>query len=196
MTDPEDKLEIAEVIQNWAIWRDTGDWENLRTTFHPEGTMTATWFSGTADDFIAGAKAAWSKGSRSAHFIGGSVIRVTAWKALAETRIILLIRDELDGVEIDVTCYGRFYDRFVKDDGERWCILRRGVVYEKDRLDPVRPGATLVLDDAVLKRFPEGYRHIAYVQTKRGMKVAPDRPTPRSPELEQLYREGNDWLQS
>src|SRR5215831_17122127 len=101
MTEREDKLAIAEVIQNWAIWRDTGDWDNLRTTFHPEGTMTATWFSGTADDFIAGAKAAWSKGSKSAHFIGGSAIRVRGAKALAETRIILLIRDVLDDVEID-----------------------------------------------------------------------------------------------
>jgi len=191
----EDKLAIAEVIQNWALWRDTGNWDDLRTTFHADGTMTATWFSGTADDFIAGAKAAWAKGSRSAHFIGGSAIRAVGPKAIAETRIILQVRDALDDIEVDVTCYGRFYDRFVNADG-RWCILRRGVIYEKDRLDPVRPGATIRLDEEVLKRFPEGYRHIAYVQTKRGMRVAPDRPTPRSPELERLYREGDAWLRA
>jgi hypothetical protein len=49
----EDKLAIIEVIQNWALWRDGGDWERLRGAFHPEGTMTATWFSGPADEFIA-----------------------------------------------------------------------------------------------------------------------------------------------
>ncbi len=193
MDQREDKLAIAEVIQNWALWRDTGQWEKLRGTFHPEGTMTATWFSGTADDFIAGAQAGWRKGSRSAHFIGGATITVNGGKAIAETRIILLLRDMLDDIEVDVTCYGRFYDRLVKDDG-LWRILRRGVVYEKDRLDPVRPGTTIKLDDAVLERFTEGYRHVAYVQTKRGMLVATDRPTPRSAELEHLYSEANAWL--
>ena len=157
--------------------------------------MTATWFSGTADEFIAGCKAAWAKGSRGAHFIGGSVIRVNGAKALAETRIILMVRDALDGIEVDVTCYGRFYDRFVRS-GPAWTILRRGVIYEKDRIDTVRPGAPLVLDEAVLQRFPEGYRHIAYVQTRRGLNVAPDRPTPRSAELDRLYRDANEWLRT
>jgi hypothetical protein len=194
MDHRDDKLAIIEVIQNWAIWRDTGDWVNLRSTFHRDGTMTATWFSGTADDFVAGAKAGWSKGSKSAHFIGGTAVRVNGHKAIAETRIILMVRDTLDGEEVDVTCYGRFYDRFVKDG--TWVILRRGVIYEKDRIDPVRPGTKLILDEALLKRFPEGYRHVAYVQSKRGLQVATDRPTPRSPELERLYREANEWLQS
>lgn len=27
MSDWDDKLAIAEVIQNWALWRDTGDWK-------------------------------------------------------------------------------------------------------------------------------------------------------------------------
>lgn len=195
MDEREDKLAIAEVIQNWALWRDGGDWDNLRSAFHVDGTMTATWFSGTADDFIAGAKAGWSGVSRSAHFIGGSAIRVNGTKALAETRIMLLLRDVLDAVEIDVTCYGRFFDRFVKSNAT-WQILRRGVIYEKDRLDPVRPGAVLHLDEALLKKFPEGYRHVAYVQAKRGLRVATDRPTPRSTELETLYREANAWLTS
>lgn len=194
MDHRDDKLAIIEVIQNWAIWRDTGDWVNLRSTFHRDGTMTATWFSGTADDFVAGAKAGWSKGSKSAHFIGGTAVRVNGQKAIAETRIILMVRDILDGEEVDVTCYGRFYDRFVKDG--TWAILRRGVIYEKDRIDPVRPGAKLILDEVLLKRFPEGYRHVAYVQSQSGLQVATDRPTPRSPELERLYREANEWLQS
>ncbi len=188
-----DKLAIGEVVQSWALWRDTGNWDGLRRAFHPDGTMTATWFTGGVEDFIAGCQRSWAAGSRSAHFIGGTVAELNGAKALAESRIILMVRDTVDDVEVDVTCYGRFYDRFVKLDGA-WRILQRGVVYEKDRLDPVRPGVTLKLDEAILKRFPEGYRHVAYVQTKRGLKVAPDRPTPRSPELERLYRDARAWL--
>jgi hypothetical protein len=189
----EDKLAIIEVIQNWALWRDGGDWERLRGAFHPEGTMTATWFSGPADEFIAKASAAWDAGVRGGHFIGGSSVRLNGDKALAETRITLLLRDRLDDTEVDVTCHGRFYDRFERHEGE-WRIRSRHVIYEKDRIDPVTPGMAVKLDDATLRRFPEGYRHLAYVQTRNGLEVAADRPTLRSAELGRLYREGNAWL--
>jgi hypothetical protein len=188
-----DKLAISEVVQSWALWRDTGNWDGLRQAFHPDGTMTATWFTGGVEDFIAGSQRAWAAGSRSMHFMGGTVVQLKGAKALAQSRVILTVRDVVDNVEVDVTCYGRFHDRFVKS-AEGWRILQRGAVYEKDRLDPVRPGATLQLDEAILNRFPEGYRHVAYVQTKRGLKVAPDRPTPRSPELERLTRDAAAWL--
>jgi len=188
----EDKLAIAEVIQNWALWRDTGNFDALRSTFHPDATMTATWFSGPAKDFIARAETR-KPGGRSAHFVGGSSVRLNGDKALAETPILLLLRESVDDVEVDVTCHGRFFDRLVRHEGA-WTILRRGVIYEKDRIDPVSPDATLTLDPAILSRFPEGYRHVAYVQSKRGMNVATDRPTLPSPELDVLYREANAWL--
>ena len=67
-------------------------------------------------------------------------------------------RAPLDGVPVDVTCWGRFYDFFEKREG-RWAIVRRQPIYEKDRLDPVDPAASLHLDRAVLETF-EGYRHL------------------------------------
>jgi hypothetical protein len=188
----EDKLAIAEVIHNWALWRDGGDFAALRTTFHPEATMTSTWFSGPAEEFVARAEAR-KGGGRSAHFVSSPTIRLNGDKALAETPIILLLREQVDAIDVDVTCHGRFFDRLVRYE-RAWRIIRRGVIYEKDRLDPVRPGAALMLDDAILARFPEGYRHVAYVQTKRGMTVATDRPTLPSPERDRLYREAEAWL--
>jgi hypothetical protein len=193
MSERDDKQDIAEIVQNWALWRDGGDWVKLRTAFHRDGVMTATWFTGTADEFIGHCKTAWEKGSRSGHFIGGSAVRLNGDKAIAESRLILHTRGPAEGVEVDVTCYGRFYDRFVRQAGA-WSILRRNVVYEKDRMDPVRPGTAPQLDDALLKRFPEGYRHIAYVQTKAGLNVNPDLPTPRSAALEALVRDAEAWL--
>jgi len=188
----EDKLAIAEVIQNWALWRDGGNYQALRSTFHPDATMTSTWFSGPAEEFVARAESR-KPGGRSAHFVGGSSVSLNGDKALAETPIILLLREQIDDVEVDVTCHGRFFDRLVRaKDG--WCILRRGVIYEKDRLDPVRPDAVLKLDEAILARFPEGYRHVAYVQSKRGLMVATDRPTFPSPQRDALLREAEAWL--
>ncbi len=193
MSERLDKQDIAEVVQNWALWRDGGDWAKLRTAFHRDGVMTATWFTGPADEFIAHCKAAWEKGSKSGHFIGGTAVRLNADRAIAESRLILHTRGMVDGIEVDVTCYGRFYDRFVRESGA-WSILRRNVVYEKDRMDVVKPGTALTLDEALLQRFPEGYRHIAYVQTKAGLTVNPDLPTPRSAALDRLVREAEGWL--
>jgi hypothetical protein len=195
MPDFEDRFSITQVVQQWAIARDTGDWESLRGTFHPDGTMTATWFTGSADDFVARATESHRKGSRGAHFMGGTFVKLNGAKAIAESRMMLLQRGTVEGVDVDVTCNGRFYDRFVRHDG-RWCILERQCIYEKDRIDPLVPGTPLRLDRALLERFPEGYRHVAYMQTKAGMTVAPDRPTPRSAELERLYAGGKAWLET
>jgi len=193
MSEREDKQDIAEVVQNWALWRDTGNWEKLRCAFHRDGVMTATWFTGTADEFVERCKASWQRGSRGGHFMGGSSVRLNGDKALAESRLILNSRGVIEDLEVDVTCFGRFVDRFVKGEG-RWTILRRNAVYEKDRMDPVRLGVVPQLDASLLARFPEGYRHLAYIQTKAGLPVNPELPTPRSTALEKLMRDADEWL--
>ena len=80
----------------------------------------------------------------------------------------------IDGVPCDVVCTGRFYDFLEKRD--RWGIVRRQPVYEKDRMDPVDPAASLTLDPERLGRFPEGYRHLAYLQSSIGFDVKGNLP--------------------
>ena len=78
-------------------------------------------------------------------------------------------------VESDVVCTGRFYDFF--EERERgWGLVLRQPIYEKDRLDPVDPSASLSLDAEILERFPSGYRHLAYLQTLVGYEVKHDMP--------------------
>jgi hypothetical protein len=72
-------------------------------------------------------------------------------------------------------------------------VLRQPI-YEKDRMDPVDPSARLTLDAALLARFPEGYRHLAYLQTAIGFTVKPDMPGLRGAEVETLYARGAAWL--
>ena len=87
-----------------------------------------------------------------------------------------------------------FYDFFEKREG-RWGLARRQPIYEKDRLDPVDPSAALKLDRTILDRFPEGYRHLAYLQIQTGYKVKEKgMPGLKGPEVEQLYAESNAWL--
>ena len=73
--------------------------------------------------------------------------------------------------------------------------MLRQPIYEKDRMDPVDPAARLELDPALLARFPEGYRHLAYLQTGIGYTVKPDMPGLKGPEVEALYARGRAWLE-
>ena len=51
MSAAEDRQLIAELVQNWVVWRDAGDWERFATVWHEDGVMMATWFQGPADGF-------------------------------------------------------------------------------------------------------------------------------------------------
>ena len=188
-----ERLRIRDVVQNWAVWRDAGDWERFRSVWHPEGRMMATWFQGPAERFIEVSREGFDKGVSILHFLGGSSIDVAGSRAIAQTKMSISQRATVDEVACDVVCTGRFYDFFERRE-EEWRIVLRQPIYEKDRMDPVDPSATLKLDPAVLVQFPEGYRHLAYLQTRIGYTVKRDMPTLKGQEVEALYRRGAAWL--
>ncbi|MGA8050723.1 MAG: nuclear transport factor 2 family protein [Burkholderiales bacterium] len=189
-----EKLAIVEVVQNWALWRDAGDWERFRTVWHDDGWMTATWFQGPAEKFIAVSRAGFEKGVSILHFLGGSSVDVEGDRAVAQTKMTISQRASVDGVPVDVVCTGRFFDFFAKRAG-RWGIVRRQPIYEKDRMDPLDPSASLPLDAELLASFPEGYRHLAYLQAKNGFTIKRDLPQLKGPVVERLYAHGRAWLE-
>jgi hypothetical protein len=188
-----DKVTIRELVENWAVWRDARLWDRFRTVWHAEGRMMATWFQGGFEEFIKVNDEGWARGVRILHFLGGTSIDVSGHRATAQTKMTISQRAPVEGVICDVVCTGRFHDFIEKRDG-RWGIVLRQPIYEKDRLDPVDPSAKLMLDQDLLARFPEGYRHLAYLQSKIGYKVKPDMPGMEGPELEKLYARGAAWL--
>ena len=67
MTDTmQDEFAIRTLVDNWAVYRDSGQWKQLRSVWHEDGAMQATWFYGTADQFVAGSTAAWGAWAGSA----------------------------------------------------------------------------------------------------------------------------------
>jgi hypothetical protein len=185
-----DKTEIRELVENWVVWRDSGDWERFRTVWHLPGKMMATWFQGTADEFIEVNKQGWERGVRILHFLGGMSIDVEGDRAIAQTKMTISQRALVHDVEADVVCTGRFYDFIERRDG-RWGLVHRQPIYEKDRMDPA---AKLELDRSLLEQFPIGYRHLAYLQSGLGYKVKRDMPGIDGPEVEALYAQGKSWL--
>ena len=189
----DDRTEIRELVENWVVWRDAGDWERFATVWHDDGFMMATWFQGPAADFIRVSREGFERGVNILHFLGGHTVDLAGNRAISQTKMTILQRAPVHGVECDIACIGRFYDFMEKREG-RWGIVLRQPIYEKDRLDPVDPAATLELDPEVLGRFPAGYRHLAYAQTQIGYDVKRDMPGLVGPGVERLYRRGAEWL--
>jgi len=192
-SDVIERLAIRDLIENWALWRDAGDWERFRTVWHDDGVMMATWFQGPADEFIRVTQEGWARGVSILHFLGGTAIDLSGSRAIAQTKMTISQRGDVQGVLCDVVCTGRFYDFLEKRDG-RWGMMLRQPIYEKDRVDPVDPSARLVIDQGKLASFPQGYRHLAYIQTQLGYAVKRDMPQLTGPEVESLYARGKAWL--
>ena len=188
-----DWLEVREVVENWVLWRDAGDWERFATVWHSDGWMTATWFQGPATKFIEVSREGFNRGVNILHLLGGFTCDIAGTRAIAQTKMTINQRASIEGVLVDVVCTGRFYDFFEKREG-RWAIVRRQPIYEKDRMDPVDPSATLKLDAQRLEGFPEGYRHLAYLQSSNGFTVKQGLPGLRGAAVEKLYAEGKEWL--
>jgi hypothetical protein len=188
-----DKLAIREAVENWVLWRDMGDWARFATVWHPDGWMTATWFQGPASEFIEASRTGFNQGVNILHFLGGWTCEVRGDRAISQTKMTINQRAPLDEVLVEVVCMGRFYDFFEKRAG-RWGIVRRQPIYEKDRMDPVDSAAMIKLEAELLAQFPEGYRHLAYLQVKNGFQVKGGLPGLRGPAVERLYAEGEAWL--
>jgi len=188
-----ERLMIREMVENWVLWRDALMWKEFRGLWHDDGRMMATWTQGTADEFIEMSKQGFARGVRILHFLGGSTIEVRDTRAVSQTKMTISQRAPVHDVVCDVVCTGRFYDFFEKRGG-RWGLVLRQPIYEKDRMDPVDPAAKLSLDPQLLSKFPEGYRHLAYLQTQIGYKIKLDMPGLTGPEVEALYMRGSAWL--
>jgi len=191
--DMAERMTIREMIEDWVVWRDALQWKEFRSLWHDDGRMMATWTQGTADEFIEMSKQGFAKGVRILHFLGGSTIEVCGHRATSQTKMTIAQRALVHDVMCDVVCTGRFCDFWEKRE-RRWGLVLRQPIYEKDRMDPVDPAAKLSLDQKLLMSFPEGYRHLAYLQTQIGYKIKMDMPGLTGPEVEKLYARLKGWL--
>ena len=130
------------------------------------------------------------------HFLGGTSIEVTGTaRDRADEDDDHAARARSHGVVCDVVCTGRFYDFLERRDG-RWGIVLRQPIYEKDRLNPVDPAASLHARRraarALSRRLPPSRLS---PDARSGLRVKPDMPGLTGPEVEELYARGEAWLE-
>ena len=188
-----DRAALRDIVESWAVWRDSGQWDRLLTLWHDDAVMSATWQQSSGADFVASSRAGWARGVDVQHLLGGSTIDIAGDRAVVQTKMVISQRGIVHDLLVDVRCEGRFYDFMERRDG-RWGIVWRQPTYERDRMDTVEPGAPLKLDPSMLAGFPVGYRHLAYLQEQAGMTVKRNMPGRIGPEIEALYARGAAWL--
>ena len=159
-----DKYAIAELIQAWGLYRDQGKWKELRGTFTPDGHISVSWFRGPFDQFVERCRAGFAASrSWSRHHLFASTIRLDNDRAIAETPVMIRVRQKFGAVEADLTSFSRFLDR-IERRGEGWLIAERAAIYERDRLDPVEPSPAFdaLFESAHTAHYPEQYRYMAF----------------------------------
>ena len=159
-----DEHQIRKVLMDWVYCRDNSHWDELRSYFHPEATIHISWISSTAEDFVqksAGRIASMKPQEFIKHALGAARIRVNGNKASTECHAELVARVFIDGVLFDMVNWGRFLDMMEKRDDGVWRIVKRTMVYEKDRLDAVNPQELPdgFYESLNLDQFPHAYKH-------------------------------------
>jgi hypothetical protein len=191
--------DIAEIQQNVAnfAYRDQQRWDELRDLFHPDGTIAVTWYSGPIAGFVEGSKKMTASGrSKTKHLVGGARTEVNGDRAICDTDVVIMARSKLAGVEVDVTSYARFFDRFERRADRVWRIVRRIAVYEKDRMDPVSPSLIFPILYALgrFSRFPAAYKHLAAGLVRAGHTINGDIVEAGTPAEQELWRAARAWL--
>ena len=123
-----DKFAIAELIQAWGLYRDQGKWKELRGTFTPDGHISVSWFRGPFEQFVERCRAGFAASrSWSRHHLFAPTIKLDKDRAIAETPVIIRVRQKFGAVEADLTSFSRFLDR-VERRGDGWLIAERAAI--------------------------------------------------------------------
>jgi SnoaL-like domain len=192
-----DKSAIAELVQAWGVYRDQGKWPELRGTFTSDGHISISWFRGPFEQFVERCRANFATGQTwSRHHLFAPTVKLAKDRAVAETSVIIRVRQPFKGIPVDLTSCSRFLDRIERHAGG-WLIAERAAIYERDRLDPVEPSPAY---DELFKaggaaRFPEQYRYMAFrLAHAEGRSLAPVIYRDGGPETADLYTRFSDWL--
>lgn len=192
-----DKIACAELIQNWGLFRDQGKWKELRETFTPDGHISVSWFRGAFEQFVERCRASYGTGhSWSRHHLFAPTLRFAGERAVAETSVIIRVRQPFNGVAVDLTSCSRFLDR-IERHAEGWLIAERAAIYERDRLDPVEPSPAFdeLFKGANTAQYPEQYRYMAFrLAHAEGRSLASVIYRDGGPETADLYARYFGWL--
>lgn len=192
-----DKQAIVELVRLERFYRDRGDWDGLAACYTENSHVRTTWFPGGNGRAFADAsrEMAERRGRHSKHFINPMHVRLNGDRALVESYGEIHNRSELDGAEVDMVQFCRFFSR-VRRDAAGWRLASFEGIYQWDTIAPVNPGAAPALDWDEIASLRPSYRVWAYSLKRRGYEI--DQETIVSDDRPDLvaafYADADRWL--
>jgi hypothetical protein len=145
-----DKSEIYDAICRYARGVDRGDWDLVRSTYHPDAHDDHVEYKGGIEGLIEWLDKRFAGIDNSMHFLGNCLIEFTGPDlAFVETyftsrRLRTPSAEERGGLAAaDALCreaWGRYADRFERRQGE-WRVARRLVVIDSRFTSVAKGGA-------------------------------------------------------
>ncbi|THW89387.1 hypothetical protein D6D15_05304 [Aureobasidium pullulans] len=194
-----ERYKLRELAEGWPCYRDSCEWENLKSIFHPDAYIYTSWTGRTHfEDFIKASQAGMDKGVFIMHRIHGTTtdINIEATRAVTKMKATITQRFEFeDGIEADAESDCRFVFFWSKNEKGDWAANFVRHFYEKDKLIPVDPNRVPKIDADAAKEYPIGYRYLAYCQERTmGVKVIRDLPGHRREAGSTINGEKHDIL--
>lgn len=190
-----DRQEIFDLVRRERFARDQRRFDVMSSCFHEDAYVRTSWYDGHGGQAYVDASRKGMVGrGNSKHWVFPAIVEIHRDRATVESPAMIFNRVPLEGVEIDFFVFCRFFSRVVREDGA-WKLLSFEVLFERDVLTPVDGTLTAPLDTAVLSALRPSYKHLAYLQQKRGFTVNPDLlGDDRREALDDFYQGEQHWL--
>lgn len=119
-----DREQLKMLYQRYAYGVDTGDFEIVRSVFHPDCTVSGTLESGAIDAYLEGIEAGLQQWDATMHFMGNQYVEIDGDVGHVETWVVAY-HMEAAGSPLEHLVLGlRYRDDVVRVDGD-WQIIRR-----------------------------------------------------------------------
>ncbi|MEC3981017.1 nuclear transport factor 2 family protein [Amycolatopsis sp. H20-H5] len=190
-----DVTQIAQLVLWERQARVRGLADQLGDCFHPDATVTTSWVQGSAQAFVAGARAR-SAGSSGpiVNRVGAPVVRHAGQRAVVELPSTTTRWIPVNGVESVLVSFMRLLYRAESREGV-WRIDSLTAINEADTLESAVPGADLHVDPGALGGLRHSYRFLAYTRSLEGETVSPDLYGIDRPDaVDSLYDEAFTWM--
>ncbi|KAF2219197.1 hypothetical protein BDZ85DRAFT_243836 [Elsinoe ampelina] len=201
-----ERYKLRELAEGWPCYRDSCEWENLKSIFHPGAYIYTCWTGRTPYlDFIQRSKDGMDNGMFVHHRVHGTTtdIDADATRAVTKMKATITQRFDIDGCEADAESDCRFVFFWTKNEQGNWGANYVRHFYEKDKLIPVDPNRIPKVDHEKAMQYPYGYRYLAYCEeTVLGIKCVYDLPSHRreagttinGEKHDMLYRQIKQWI--
>lgn len=189
-----DEQAIFRLIRSERFARDQGNWEELANYFVEDSYVRVTWFTGTGKRFAELSRDMAEKGRHSKHPIWPISARVVGDRGLVESYSEIQNRSRIDGVEVDMTQYCRFFSQVVRTESG-WKMKSFEAIYQKDSIMAVNPAQEVPINWEETRKLRDSYRIWAWAMTKRGYSVPDDLLGDDRPDMvAEFYGKMNEWL--